>query len=1319
MRRLVMCLLFTCTTGSLSAQRLVHEWDFSKGLAEWFSAHSVSPLRLENGCMLLQVVGPDPYVHCSKGDVLDIAGKPTQFVRIRLRSTTEGTAEFFWAGTTAGQDAGFVGGKEIGFPVAGGMEWRDVDVYPGWEEHITRLRLDPPGNDAETTLWVSRIAIYEWPESRQHGPVWDLVGDHANWLPKGETSMDYTPEGACLSGDRPEVSTRLQCPLPATPWLTVHARTPHSEGWLLVSWRDSAGRARRSRQRLSTARDRYVLSFADDGAPPAQGESIRLTFIFDPGPGTVVLQRITLADTPVGEAMLDVLTSGTDRASAATGEDVEFTAQLQNSGGQELAPGVLRLWRQTDAEEAPFAQIPFPALAPGSRTTAAGRLTFDVPGTVELSVGRRDGPLVHRVAVSTPPGPTPPPGASITPDTASLVGANTRLRAGIGSADGSRYGPLWLELRDGQEWRRVATLPAIGMVSGMFDAGADQTGGLGVPFSSGAGLDAATAVAADGELSFRHDERDANGELVWSAEATYRVDGDDCLSAEYALTVGRNGRLLHFSGPWMRVGDGTAGARKHEALFPGIEYLGSDVAGDEASSSDRDVATPLAERFVPDRHNITIPLQAVALPNGDLAALLWKHGEDGSGPAAVFASPNFIEAGHPRTPERLRRSGANHLLGLFLPAVPEHVKPNELLASTPRELSAGETVTIRTTILARPKAEVLDAVRVWIARNGPQAAGRVRDLLDQTLRLSRTALESVLWRPGRGWVSIHSKDNASLSPAVAVLYRYLAAMLSEPDLLRLAQERLPATTSLGLALHQGNVADALQAAHRAAQGPLGRRRPDGTWGFEPDEAREVLGEKGDTNIGIMAPMVAAILAGARAGADEKLLAEGLQALQHLRKYRVPRGAQVWEVPLHAPDILASGRACDAFRLAFELTGDRRHLEDARYWAATALPFIYHWQHPRPDLAPMRGGSIPIFGSSFFTNLWYGRLVQWNGLAVAGSLHALARAGGGEEWAQVAEDLTVSGQRQQISDPDSDIIGLYPDFWNMRTGIPGYWLSPSLLLTTVLQRCGHTPNGDWAMVRAGGKLISIVSPTPLRGLQAGETRLGTVVRDVSAPCSLAFEADYDLGPHSFVALVGVARPGSISIAGRTVPSVENVDAVAQGWEYAPDVPAVVLKMDHSKQERVAVRVVGLEPADPAPPERPEWTFRRGLGGWGAAPHDVTVTREAGRLVAKATGPDPYFSGPILNLPCAVVSHIEIRIRVSHAGTCQLFWAGDQGGYSPARSLSTPAIPADGAFHQVRVESGTHPKWRGTLTQLRLDPPGQTGATSEIEWIRLTP
>ena len=1318
MRRLVTFLLLACAANCASAQRLVHEWDFSKGLAEWFSAHSVAGLRLENGSMLLQVTGPDPYVHCAKGDVLDIAGKATQFIRIRLRSTTEGGAEFFWAGTTEGRDAGFVAGKEVGFPVAGGTEWHEVDVYPGWDERITRLRLDPPGNDADTTVWVARIAMYEWPESGQHGPVWDLTRDHANWLPKGGTKMEHTPEGIRLSGDRPDVSTRLQCPLPGTPWLTVHGRSPHNEGWLLVSWKDGAGKARRSRQRLSTARGRYVLTFADGGPPPVRGEDLRLTFVFDPGPGTVLLERITIAKAPVGEPMLDVLTSGTDRSAAVTGEPVGFTAELQNSGGRELPGGALRVWRQSDAEEAPFAQLRYPALAPGHRTTVSDGLTFDEPGTVELSVGRRDGPIVHRVAVSTPPLEPAPTGAAVTPDTASLSGVAIRLRAGLGSADGSRYGPLWLELRDKGEWRRVATLPAIGMVRGMFDAGGEQPGGAGVPFSSGAGLDAAPAVAADGELVFRHDERDAKGELVWSAEATYRVDGDDCLSAEYALTVGRNGRLLHFSGPWMRVGDGTAGARKVEALFPGIEYLGSDVAEDEASSSDRDVATALAERFVPHRHNITIPLQAVTLPNGDLAALLWDHEEDGSGPAAVFASPNFLERGHPRAPELLRRSGENHLLGLFLPAVPEHLKPNELLASNPRQLSAGETLTIRATLLARPRAEVLDAVRAWIARNRPQPAGRVRDLLGQTLRLSRTALESALWREGRGWVSIHSKDNASLSPGVAVLYRYLATMLPDPDLLRLAQERVPTTSSLGLALHQGNVATALQAAHRAGQGPLGRRRPDGTWGFEPDEKREVLGERDDTNIGIMAPMVTAILAAARAGADEQLLAEGLRGLEHLRKYRVPRGAQVWEIPLHAPDILASGRACDAFRLAFELTGDRRHLEDARYWAATALPFIYHWQHPRPDLAPMRGGSIPIFGSSFFTNLWYGRLVQWNGLAVAGSLHALARAGGGDEWAGVAEDLTVSGQRQQISDSESSIVGLYPDFWNMRTGVPGYWLSPSLLLTTVLQRCGHTPNGDWAVVRAGGRLASIVSPIPLRGLKADGQDLGPVVQDVPTSFSLAFEADYDLGPNSFVALVGVAPPESVSIAGRAVPPVEDVDAVSQGWEYVPDLPAVVLKFDHRQQKRVPVRIAGVQPADPEPPKRPEWSFRRGLGGWGTAPHDVTVMREDGRLVVAATGPDPYFSGPALDLPCQAAGRIVMRVRVSKPGSLQVFWASDQGGYTPARSLHTPHVPADDKFHDIRVEAGKHNEWRGTLKQLRLDPPGQAGARCEIEWIRLT-
>ena len=166
--------------------------------------------------------------------------------------------------------------------------------------------------------------------------------------------------------------------------------------------------------------------------------------------------------------------------------------------------------------------------------------------------------------------------------------------------------------------------------------------------------------------------------------------------------------------------------------------------------------------------------------------------------------------------------------------------------------------------------------------------------------------------------------------------------------------------------------------------------------------------------------------------------------------------------------------------------------------------------------------------------------------------------------------------------------------------------------------------------------------------------------------------------------------------------------------------MVLKLDHASGPRVPVSVAGLTAVDvPDPTTRRTWEFGDGSHGWGYAPHDVRTERHEGKLVVTATAGDPYFSGPRLALPSDEIGKIVIRARVTQAGTFQVFFANDAGGYAPERSVTTSPIAADGAFHEAVAEVTGHPQWRGTLRRLRLDPPGGESVVTEIESIRLEP
>ncbi len=1121
---------------------LVHEWDFRLGPGEWYAAHSAE-VTAGDGVLRVRVTGDDPYLICSRGNCLDLAGRPGQFVRLRLRSESAGRAELFWADGEGDQVPGFAAAKRTGFALPGDGAWHEIDVYPHWRGRIRRLRFDPPsGHPGE--LSVERIAVYEWPESTQQGPHWSLRGDRGGWLPAGDTALEPTVEGLAIAGAQPAIAVDLAFDPPAACWLTWAARVSVPGEWE-ASWRDATDRRRSARRTVGAGAARLAVRLDAVGPSPTRGAVLTLAFTpADEVTAEAVIERIDLAPLPVGPPTLDLLAAAFDRAAAWAGEPVRLMARVQNSGGETLPAGAVPVALSVPLE------LRHGGLAPGEQADVSAPVPTERPGLVTGTVGEGSARRELLLAVSAPPAARPAAGASVTADTAALVGERLRLRAGR-LGDG-RHGPLRLELRDGQRWRAVASLDAVGWV--------DLT-------DSGRAHHVAGAARVIGDaLAFT-----ATG-AGYSVTTRYRLAGPDRVAVETVLTATREVSLSLLAGPWLRVGDGEGGALR-EAVFPGVEYLGHDIPGPEASSSERDTDHPLNLRAVPDRHQITVPLMAVELPAGELVALLWRHDQHGDGPGAVFASPNFVESGALRSPRLPARSGGNHLMGLLLPAVPEAVRPNTLRAAEPVRLAAGQTLALTAQLLARRQGDVPDALRAWLECYRPAPAGDPAGLLPRTLRLSRIAFERVLWREGRGWVKHIARNDASLDPGVAVQYLYLARLLGEPELADLARSRVPAGGSLPWALHHGRVAETVPA-DPATLNSLPTPGPE-EWVFRPDADHVVLGTPGETNVGIVADAAIGLLRRARAAANEERLRLGLLAVEQLARFRVPRGAQVWEVPLHCPDVLASARAVEALTLAYALTGERRFLAQADYWASTALPFVYHWQHPRPDLAPMRGGSIPVFGASAFSNAWFGRLVQWNGLELARALRELADLGGDRLWADLSRDLTVSAQRQQVSDENSDLAGLYPDYWNMRTGVPDYWMSPDRVLREALRQSGWTPDGQWLIANCDGKLIAIASPTPLLAPCAGQVKLGRIVRDLAAPCDLTFAVDYDLGTTSYVAMIGVDRPAGVTLAG--TPAAEgDLSALSAGWSCYPDKALLVLKLDHAAGTRVAVKIAGLAP-----------------------------------------------------------------------------------------------------------------------------------------------
>lgn len=163
--------------------------------------------------------------------------------------------------------------------------------------------------------------------------------------------------------------------------------------------------------------------------------------------------------------------------------------------------------------------------------------------------------------------------------------------------------------------------------------------------------------------------------------------------------------------------------------------------------------------------------------------------------------------------------------------------------------------------------------------------------------------------------------------------------------------------------------------------------------------------------------------------------ESLDALERGLKYvnqeRTPRGAQVWELSLHTPDIMGSSRAVLANVFAYKGTGKEEYLNQARRWAITGLPFVYLWDlEDQPSNKTVgRYATIAVFGATnWIAPNWMGRPVQWCGLDYAYALLELAPLDKTMDWKKIAEGIIISGEQQQYTEGIS--IGLLPDSFNL-------------------------------------------------------------------------------------------------------------------------------------------------------------------------------------------------------------------------------------------------------------------------------------------------
>jgi hypothetical protein len=561
-------------------------------------------------------------------------------------------------------------------------------------------------------------------------------------------------------------------------------------------------------------------------------------------------------------------------------------------------------------------------------------------------------------------------------------------------------------------------------------------------------------------------------------------DTDTEGSFECELRVDKPLKVLRFEGPRLLVGEDSFGASKDAALFPGIEYLEKD----EHSGAAWFTGTITGRRNVPHPYKITVPLMVVE-GGGGVVGLTWDPLDEWAKGrklvSAQFESPN-------------KSAGArNHLMTLFAPSVPEYVVENTEFAARPYLLQPGQSIKIAGTFFTRGGQTVADAAQEYFVNRGlpepPPIAGGVEATIDRCI----TGFTTTLYSPEKnGWKShVGLNQDYAFAPDIAAVLLGESLRRGKPELLG----GVKIDPKAQLTQYIGTTLDWFSpAANAHVESLLKKQSADGGFTYELDDnvkqklaefekssgvKAKDLGTIGKTNSGLTATSLQHILNQALRTGKQEFVDAAIKGLKKVNSFAVPRGAQVWEVHAHTPDILASALCTSANLNGYILTGDREYLDYAAYWASTGVPFVYSWVPPigavpsfvmhqdelgegknhlfsKPEefyRDPARqinpGASIAVFGTSFYIVQWYGTPVQWCGMAWANAVQRLLKIEP-DPILQRAADMVFASCTQQQCDKGF-LAGVFPDSWSLETNtVNGAYIRPDSILSYAYSLIGE-------------------------------------------------------------------------------------------------------------------------------------------------------------------------------------------------------------------------------------------------------------------------
>jgi len=893
------------------------------------------------------------------------------------------------------------------------------------------------------------------------------------------------------------------------------------------------------------------------------------------------------------------------------------------------------------------------------------------------------------------------PQAAVTDDYAILANEYVRL---VLRGNEFGVGPAELSVAKSGKWQPVAWLPHLCRVVYRDEAGqrVERT-----VFSD---QQVSATPGNPGLLQVQWTEQDDDG-AKWSGSVRFELSSrSHNITASYDLRCDKPRDLLAFDGPMLYVID------RDEAVFPGLEWL----VGDELSSDSLDIAEdhPDRMRYVVHPNKITIPAIGIHSRFGAVG-LLWDVHQRWDGqrdkPSAVFASPDRF--GNQRA----------HLAGLFLPTVPEFVEENAREAAKPYPVKPGRPLRLEATIFADAQADSpLAAIDAWAQKHGfPKPAPLPHGSYEGEIEFSMQAYLKSLWLPEtqEWWLT---KGNTVMSktgrPRSYVADLLVGSMLS-PSQTVAKQCRDRVDDVIGLvgceprldAARFGRRADLGYANPGRAAGLVYSRDERGAWRFDADlqpkdgpfEGRDYyeLGPDNAVEVGTCARRAYEVLRYARIAGDWEAFDEMQRTLTLMEKFRVPRAAQVWEVPVHTPDVLAAADAVDAYIEAYRFTRNKRWLNDAVTWADRGLPFIYLWEDP--DKPFLLGASIPVFGATWHRGSWFGRPVQWNGLRYAVALLRLAEYDDSKPWRQIAETVIHSAIHQQ--EPSGDEVALWPDAISAIDSSKSAWIfGPQGIIEGVLKLSGRDPEPTTVIVGEGRRTIHISAAASFPRVG----RQGT---------SLVFDVSYRPGEQGVVLVSNIGRPDAVQFEGVPIAERSLIEREKEPcWRY--DAGNAYLSV---RVPRDGVSTIRVDGAPFREVRRLPWLatelrfeFDQARDGWLPANDIDDLLHRGLHLVGRIAGPDPYLIRSPIRVEGDAYPLLRLRMRLTAGSGGQFFWATESSpGFDEEKAIRFSVVP-DNQFHEYRLELSRNPMWAGqVITAIRLDPTsGVNSGEFAVDYLR---